>query len=189
VVISKLENLANAGGGLKGRSNFSPSEITKLLFREQNHVFEISGRLLNKASVIYRQRQISSEQLTSGPLLNHQYVFEIPRCPSASLGRALMKSLLMAHPHRRLVFRGCDLTDCAKDFAGHPKILGPTFFLNDKPRTLVVKQCLREIQLLMRRVFWGCRLTPPEESLASPRMGRLQKPGVPSVQALPPQQI
>ncbi len=125
-VVIRLENLANAGGW-KGRNNFSPPEVTA--FREQNHVFE--------DLVAYEQSSVIYDDGKSRRALNGMSVttntFEYLGVPPL-LGRALIP--VDGTPAAPLVFV-MNYRLWQTEFGGDAKILGTTFFLNDKPRTLV----------------------------------------------------
>jgi len=126
-VVFELRNLANAGGW-KGRNGFGPEEFRA--FREGNHVFEdIIGT--ENERVFYDDGK-ETRQLESGASVTAN-AFEYLGVP-ALLGRVI--TLEDGKPGAPPVFV-MHYRLWQTEFSGDPAILGRTFMLNEKPRTLV----------------------------------------------------
>jgi len=126
-VVFELRNLANAGGW-KGRNGFGPEEFRA--FREGNHVFEdIIGT--ENERVFYDDGK-ETRQLERGASVTTN-TFEYLGVP-AVLGRVI--TLEDGKPGAPPVFV-MHYRLWQTEFSGDPAILGRTFMLNEKARTLV----------------------------------------------------
>ncbi len=126
-VVFELRNLANAGGW-KGRGAFGPEEFRA--FREGNHVFEDIIGTQNER-VFYDDGK-ETRRLESGASVTAN-AFEYLGVP-ALLGRVITPE--DGKPGAAPVFV-MHYRLWQTEFSGDPAILGRTFVLNDKPRTLV----------------------------------------------------
>ena len=126
-VVFELRNLANAGGW-KGRDAFGLEEFRA--FSEGNHVFEdIIGS--QNERVFYDDGR-ETRRLESGASVTAN-AFEYLGVP-ALLGRVITPA--DGEPSAAPVFV-MHYRLWQTEFSGDPAILGRTFMLNDKPRTLV----------------------------------------------------
>ncbi len=126
-VVLGLRNLANAGGW-KGRDSFGPGEFRA--FREGNHVFE--DMIGSQNERFFYDDGKETRRLEGGASVTAN-AFEYLGVP-ALLSRIITPE--DGKPGAAPVFV-MNYKLWQTEFGGDPAILGRTFVLNDKPRTLV----------------------------------------------------
>jgi putative ABC transport system permease protein len=126
-VVFELRNLANAGGW-KGRGGFGPEEFRA--FSQGNHVFEDIIGSQNERVFYDDGRETRRLESAASVTAN---AFEYLGVP-ALLGRVITPG--DGEPGAAPVFV-MHYRLWQAEFSGDPAILGRTFILNDKPRTLV----------------------------------------------------
>jgi predicted permease len=127
-VVFEIRNLANAGGW-KSRAFFSPDEFRA--FRQENHVFEDMVAHQGVGRVFYDDGK-STRVLPNGAAVTTN-TFDYLGVPPL-LGRTISQEdgRSDAPPVFVMSYRLWQ-----REFGGDPKILGKSFVLRDKPRTLV----------------------------------------------------